>query len=175
MYPYVRKPFPQIKIYHYTLCVTETGVLSRGRRSKVNHVEPCHPSQRYRVTAAPPFCSTEHTCGPTLQTDHIRPSSIFCCGSHSVEQSSCRIQRPDNQRCLLSTAFKDSSVRTTASAPWRLARARFVYDYALYKFSFIITVAVVIIITVGGRRVSVAATRPWRRGQTWALTTTPTL
>jgi len=33
--------------------------------------EPCHPSQRYRVTAAPPVCSTEHTCGPTLQTDHI--------------------------------------------------------------------------------------------------------
>jgi len=25
--------------------------------------------------------------------------------------------RPDNQRCLLPTAFKDSSVRTTASAP----------------------------------------------------------
>ena len=25
--------------------------------------------------------------------------------SHSVEQSSCRIQRPDNQRCLLPTAF----------------------------------------------------------------------
>ena len=49
--------------------------------------------------------------------DHIRPSSIFCCGPHSVEQSSCRIQRPDNQRCLLPTAFKDSSVRTTASAP----------------------------------------------------------
>ena len=48
---------------------------------------------------------------------HIRPSSIFCCGSHSVEQSSCRIQRPDNQRCLLPTAFKDSSVCTTASAP----------------------------------------------------------
>jgi len=55
--------------------------------------------------------------GPTLQTDHIRPSSIFCCGSHSMEQSSCFIQRPDNQRCLLPTAFKDSSVRTTASAP----------------------------------------------------------
>ena len=49
--------------------------------------------------------------------DHIRPSSIFCCASHSVEQSSCRIQRLDNQRCLLPTAFKDSSVRTTASAP----------------------------------------------------------
>ena len=80
-------------------------------------VEPCHPSQRYRITAAPSVCSTEHTCGPTLQTDHIRPSSIFCCGSHSVEQSSCRIQRPDNQRCLLPTAFKDSSLRTTASAP----------------------------------------------------------
>jgi len=80
-------------------------------------VEPCHPSQRCRVTAAPSVCSTEHTCGPTLQTDHIRPSSIFCCGSHSVEQSSCHIQRPDNQRCLLPTAFKDSSVRTTASAP----------------------------------------------------------
>ena len=80
-------------------------------------VEPCHPSQRYRVTAAPLVCSTEHTCGPTLQTDHIRPSSIFCCGSYSVEQSSCRIQRPDNQRCLLPTAFKDSSVHTTASAP----------------------------------------------------------
>jgi len=68
-------------------------------------VEQCHPSQRYRVTAAPSVCSTEHTCGPTLQTDHIRPSSISCCGSHSVEQSSCRIQRPDNQRCLLPTAF----------------------------------------------------------------------
>jgi len=79
--------------------------------------EPCHTSQRYRVTAAPPVCSTEHTCGPTLQTDHIRPSRIFCCGSHSVEQSSCRIQRPDNQRCLLPTAFKDSYVCTTASAP----------------------------------------------------------
>ena len=77
----------------------------------------CYPSQRYRVTAAPPVCSTEHTCGPTLQTDHIRPSSIFCCGFHSVEQSSCHIQRPDNQRCLLPTAFKDSSVCTTASAP----------------------------------------------------------
>jgi len=79
-------------------------------------VEPCHPSQRYRLTAAPPVCSTEHTCGPMLQTDRIRPSSIFCCGSHSVEQSSCRIQRPDNQRCLLPTAFKDSSGHTTASA-----------------------------------------------------------
>jgi len=55
--------------------------------------------------------------GPTLQIDHIRPSSIFCCRSHSVEQSSCYIQGPDNQRCLLSTAFKDSSVYTTASAP----------------------------------------------------------
>jgi len=43
-------------------------------------VEPCHPSQRYRVTAAPPVCSTEHTCGPTLQTDHIRPSSISVAG-----------------------------------------------------------------------------------------------
>ena len=74
-------------------------------------VEPCHSSQRYRVTAAPPVCSTAHTCGPTLQTNHIRPSSIFCRGSHSVEQ------RPDNQRCLLPTAFKDSSVCTTASAP----------------------------------------------------------
>jgi len=61
--------------------------------------------------------TTEHTCGPTLQADHIRLSSIFCCGSHSMEQFSCRIQRPDNQRCLLLTAFKDSSVRTTASAP----------------------------------------------------------
>ena len=80
-------------------------------------VEPCRPSQRYRVTAASPVCSTEHTCGPTLQTDHIRPSSIFCCGSHCLEQSSCHIERPDNQRCLLPTAFKDSSVRTTASAP----------------------------------------------------------
>ena len=94
-------------------------------------VEPCHPSQRYRVTVAPLVCSTEHTCGPTLQTDHIRPSSIFCCGSHSVEQYSCRIQRPDNQRCLLPTAFKDSSVRARA-------RARFVYDYALCRFTFII-------------------------------------
>ena len=82
-------------------------------------------SQRYRVTAVPSVCSTDHTCGPTLQTDHIRPSSIFCCGSYSVEQSSCRIQRPDNQRCLLPTAFKDSSVRTTASAPQCLARAGF--------------------------------------------------
>jgi len=98
----------------------------------LNHVIP--------VTAAPPVCSTEHTCGPTLQTDHIRPSSIFYCRSHSVEQSSCRIQRPDNQRCLLPTAFKDSSVRTTASAPLCLARARFVYDYALYKFTFIIII-----------------------------------
>ena len=80
----------------------------------LNHIIPV---SAYRVTAAPSVCSTEHTCGPTLQTDHIRPSSIFCCGSHSVEQSSCRIQRPDNQRCLLPTAFKDSSVRTTASAP----------------------------------------------------------
>ena len=80
-------------------------------------VEPCHPSQRYRVMAAPSVCSTERTCGPTLQTDHIRPSSIFCCGSHSVEQSSRRIQRPDNQQCLLPTVFKDSSVRTTAPAP----------------------------------------------------------
>ena len=85
----------------------------------------CRPSQRYRVTAASPVCSTEHTCGPTLQTDHIRPSSIFCCGSHCVEQSSCHIQRPDNQRSLLPMAFKDSSVRTTASAPKCLARARF--------------------------------------------------
>jgi len=80
-------------------------------------VEPCHLSQRYRVTAAPSVCSAEHACGPTLQTDYIRPSSIFCCGSHSMEQSSCRIQRPDSQRCLLLTAFKDSSVRTTAAAP----------------------------------------------------------
>ena len=87
------------------------------RRCTELSAEPCHPSQRYRVTAAPSVCSTEHTCGPTLQTDHIRPSSIFCCGSHSAEQSSCRIQRPDNQRCLLPTAFKDSSVCTTASAP----------------------------------------------------------
>jgi len=39
-------------------------------------------------------CSTEHTGGPTLQTDHVRPSSIFCCRSHSVEQSSCCIQKP---------------------------------------------------------------------------------
>jgi len=62
----------------------------------------------------------------------------FCCGSHSVKQSSCRIQRPNNQRCLLPTAFKDSSVRTTVSAPECLARARFVYDYVLYKFTFII-------------------------------------
>jgi len=54
-------------------------------------VEPCHPSQRYCVTAASSVGSTEHTGGPTLQTDHIWPSSIFCCGSHSVEQSSCRI------------------------------------------------------------------------------------
>ena len=38
--------------------------------------EPCHPSQRYRVTAAPPVCSTEHTCGPTLQTDHIRDTAV---------------------------------------------------------------------------------------------------
>jgi len=80
-------------------------------------VEPCRLSQRYCVTAASPVCSTEHTCGPTLQTDHIRPSSIFSCGSHCVEQSSCRIRRPDSQRSLLPTAFKDSSVRTTASAP----------------------------------------------------------
>jgi len=69
---------------------------------------------------------------------------IFCCGSHSVEQSSCRIQRPDNQRCLLPTAFKDSSVRTTASAPQCLARARFVYDYALCKFTFIIIIIIII-------------------------------
>ena len=87
-------------------------------------VEPCCLSQRYRVTAASPVCSTEHTCGATLQTDHIRPSSIFCCGSHSMEQSSCRIQRSDNQRCLLPMAFKDSSVRRTALAPC-LARVRF--------------------------------------------------
>ena len=38
-------------------------------------------------------------------------------GPTAWKQSSCRIQRPDNQRCLLPTAFKDSSVRTTASAP----------------------------------------------------------
>jgi len=69
------------------------------------------------ISAALSVCSTEHTCGPALQTDHIRPSSIFCCGSHSMEQSSCRIPRPNSQRCLLPTAFKDSSVRTTASAP----------------------------------------------------------
>ena len=54
---------------------------------------------------------------PRYRLTTYGPSSIFCCGSHSVEQSSCRIQRPDNQRCLLPTAFKDSSVRTTASAP----------------------------------------------------------
>ena len=52
-----------------------------------NHVVPVSGI----VTAASPVCSTEHTCGLTLQTDHIRPSSIFCCGSHCVEQSSCRI------------------------------------------------------------------------------------
>jgi len=108
----------------------------------VPYTAACHPSQRYRVTSAPSVCSTEHTCGPTLQTDHIRPSSLFCCGSHSVEHSSCRIQRPDSQRCLLPTAFKDSSVRTTASAPQCLARARFVYDYALYKFTFIIIIII---------------------------------
>jgi len=51
------------------------------------------------------------------RTDDIRPSSIFCYRSHSVEQSSCCIQGPDNQRCLLPTAFKVSSVYTTASAP----------------------------------------------------------
>ena len=61
----------------------------------------------------------------------------MCCGSHSVEQSSCCIQRPDSQRCLLPTAFKDSSVCTTASAPQCLACARFVYDYALYKFGLL--------------------------------------
>jgi len=77
----------------------------------------CHPSQRYCVTTASSVCSTEHTGGPTLQTDHIRPSCIFCCGSHSVEQSSCRIHGPDNQWCLLSTAFKDSSAYSTALAP----------------------------------------------------------
>jgi len=43
-------------------------------------------------------------------------------------------QRPDNQRCLLPTALKDSSICTTASAPQCLARARF-YEYALYKFT----------------------------------------
>ena len=76
------------------------------------------PTHDLHTTASTALNSTEHTCGPTLQTDQIRPSSIFCCGSHSVEQSnSCRIQTPDNQRCLLPTAFKDSSVRTTASAP----------------------------------------------------------
>ena len=76
------------------------------------------PTHDLHSTASTALNSTEHTCGPTLQTDHIRPSSIFCCGSHSVEQSnSCRIQTSDNQRCLLPTAFKDSSVRTTASAP----------------------------------------------------------
>jgi len=85
------------------------------------------------------YYNFRHTFVP-YRSLHIRPSSIFCCGSHSVEQSSCRIQRPDNQRCLLSTAFKDSSVRTTASAPQCLARARFVYDYALYKFTFIIII-----------------------------------
>jgi len=80
-------------------------------------VEPCHPSQRYCVTAETSVCSTEHTGGPTLHVNHIQPSSIFCHGSHSVEQSSCCIQRSDNQRCLLPTAFKDSTVYTTASAP----------------------------------------------------------
>jgi len=50
-----------------------------------------HFTGRYCVTAASSVGSTEHTGGPTLQINHIRPSSIFCCGSHSVEQSSCRI------------------------------------------------------------------------------------
>ena len=97
---------------------------------------PCHGS-------AFGLLNRTHLSGPTLQTDQIRPSSIFCCGSHSVEQPSCRIQRPDNQRCLLPTAFKDSSVRTTASAPLCLARARFVYDYTLYKFTFIIIIIII--------------------------------
>jgi len=48
----------------------------------------------------------------------------------------------DGARCLLPTAFKDSSVRTTASAPRCLARARFVYDYALYKFAFTIIIII---------------------------------
>jgi len=107
---------PPLDRAHTTSYSTLTKTMSKRPCTKLS-VEPCHPSQRYRVTAAPSVCSTEHTCGPMLQTDHIGPSSIFCCGSHSVEQSSCRIQRPDNQRCLLSMAFKDSSVRTTASAP----------------------------------------------------------
>ena len=81
-------------------------------------VEPCHPSQRYRVTAAPSVCSTEHTCGPTLQTDHIRPSSIFVAGPTAWNSLPVAFRDPtDNQRCLIPTAFKDSSVSTTASAP----------------------------------------------------------
>jgi len=47
----------------------------------------------------------------------LRPSCISCCGSHSMEQSPCRIQRPDNQRRLLPTAFKDSSIYATVPAP----------------------------------------------------------
>ena len=89
------------------------GLTCRAPNYLLNHVIPVSAIvSRQRLRSA-----QQNTCGPTLQTDHIRPSSIFCCGSHSVEQSSCRIQRPDNQRCLLPTAFKDSSVRTTASAP----------------------------------------------------------
>jgi len=41
---------------------------------------------RYRVTAASPVCSTEHTCGPTLQTDHIRPCINVMC-SYSTKHS----------------------------------------------------------------------------------------
>jgi len=58
-----------------------------------NHVIPVSAI----MSAASSVCSTEHTDGPRLQIDHIRPSSIFCCRSHRAEQSSCCIQGPDNQ------------------------------------------------------------------------------
>ena len=91
-------PGPEIQKYVVTVAADQSflsfvysAVLLVSERPCTElFVEPCRPSKRYRVTAASPVGSTEHTCGPTLQTDHIRPSSIFCCGPHCVEQSSCR-------------------------------------------------------------------------------------
>jgi len=98
----------------FKLIVTVHWCLNgRAPNYLLNHVIPVSAIVSWQRLRS----AQQNICGPTLQTDHIRPSSIFCCGSHSVEQSSCRIQRPDNQRCLLPTAFKDSSVCTTASAP----------------------------------------------------------
>jgi len=87
----------------FKLIVTVHRCLNgRAPNYQLNHVIPVSAIvSRQRLRSA----QQNTLVVPRYRLTTIRPSSISCCGSHSVEQSSCRIQRPDNQRCLLPTAF----------------------------------------------------------------------